>query len=465
MNTFDKIAGYEKEKEELATLVEIFNNRQKYEQKGATLPRGIVFYGEAGTGKTLFAEVLSEECSLRREIINLADSVSEVGICRQIRRAFRKAEKSKKPTMIFFDELDKVLPNADEEYCTDRAKSILAQLLTLIDGMEKATNVVFVATCNNFHSLPPSITRPGRFDKKICLGLPTLSSRVAILDMYIGDSPARFDMSAESIAKLSAGFSCAALKTLVNECLLRSDKNNFVSEELIRSKILEIKEENIPSERSEQSYAIDSVRNVGSFIISRLYSGSGYLLTMDSGTVSNGFLDGIISAAHERDWDDDYDDEDERDEEDESAENKSDRYASSVYSNHDYIAIITALLGGFAAEELVYGKTYDNLGWIFSLVENILSYMAKNGMLGIELAFGNYEYPEPDFPPYLLERLHHEFERIKRECYERAKSILSENVELITKLAAALANKKSIEKPECERLLEELGGIVEVIAE
>ena len=133
MSVFDKIAGYKKEKEELASLVEIFKHRKKYELKGARLPKGIIFYGPAGTGKTLFSEVLASECSLKKINISIADSDSENSICRRIRKAFIKGAKGNSPVMIFFDELDKILPNEQEEYYTDRSKTILAQLLTLID--------------------------------------------------------------------------------------------------------------------------------------------------------------------------------------------------------------------------------------------------------------------------------------------------------------------------------------------
>ena len=220
MRAFDKIAGYTREKEELERLAEIFRNREKYERKGASLPKGIVFYGPAGTGKTLFAEVLAEECSLEKINISISDSASGGDICKRIRKAFLRAARKKAPVMIFFDELDKVLPNADEKYYTDRSKTILAQLLTLIDGMEKVKNIVFVATCNDYDSLPESITRAGRFDKKLCLDLPDNATRAAILDLYMRSSDVTFEMSPESIAKLTAGFCPAALKTLVNDCVL-----------------------------------------------------------------------------------------------------------------------------------------------------------------------------------------------------------------------------------------------------
>ena len=88
MGAFDRIAGYKKEKEELMALAEIFKNRKKYELKGATLPKGLIFYGPAGTGKTLFSEVLAKECSLKKVNISISDSASEGNICRQIRKAF-----------------------------------------------------------------------------------------------------------------------------------------------------------------------------------------------------------------------------------------------------------------------------------------------------------------------------------------------------------------------------------------
>ena len=245
MNAFDRIAGYKKEKEELMALAEIFKNRKKYELKGATLPRGIIFYGPAGTGKTLFSEVLARECSLKKINISISDSATENSICRRIRKAFLQASKGKIPTMIFFDEIDKVLPNDREEYYSDRSKTILAQLLTLIDGMERADNVVFVATCNDYYALPESIKRPGRFDKKICLGFPNYEARVAILDMYMKASPIKFELSADSIAKLAGEFSPAALKTLVNDCILGSDESNYIPESVIREKIIEIREEPI----------------------------------------------------------------------------------------------------------------------------------------------------------------------------------------------------------------------------
>ena len=156
---FDSIAGYETEKEELKRLCEILNHRGKYEKKGAKLPKGIIFYGEAGTGKTLFSKVMASVCGLEVFKIDLGDVENESAICRHIKKTFIKASRRKEPTMIFFDEMDKVLPNDHEDYYTDRSKTILTQLLTLIDGMDSSGNIVFVATCNDYAVLPKTLTR------------------------------------------------------------------------------------------------------------------------------------------------------------------------------------------------------------------------------------------------------------------------------------------------------------------
>ena len=451
MNAFDRIAGYTKEKEELMALAGIFKNRRKYELKGATLPKGIIFYGPTGTGKTLFSEVLAEASTLKKINISISDSASEKNVCRRIRKAFLQGSKGLEPTMIFFDELDKFLPNEREEYYTDGAKAILAQLLTLIDGMEKTNNVVFVATCNDYYALPENLTRPGRFDKKICLDIPDHASRVAILDMYMKASPTKFEMSAASIAKLTGEFSPAALKTLVNDCVLVSDENNCISEQMIRAKVLEIKEEDLPTERSEQSYNVDAVRNIGAFIVARTYSNSDYVLTVEENKVCNGFLDAIINSA-DYDYDDDDDYYDDDDDENEETNN-----SCSICSKNDLLAAITALLGGLAAEELIFNKIYDNLKDSLDAVDDIVFKMASCGMLGLKLRYN--EYREYRYSEKYREQLEEAFSIIKEECYAKAKEIVKKNEALIKKLVPILIKRKSIEKDECDALIENFGGI------
>lgn len=449
MNCFDKIAGYDAEKKELQVLVDIFNNRVKYREKGASLPKGIIFYGEAGTGKTLFAQVLAESCALETITVDISKAVGAHDICHLIRKAFIKGARSRYPTMIFFDELDKVLPNDREEYYTDQSKAVLTQLLTLIDGMNTVDNIVFVATCNDYEDLPESLTRPGRFDKKIALGLPTFASRMAIVRMYMDASSCRFALNAESISKLCAGFSCAALKTLVNECVLRSDENNFVSEDLIREKVAEIEGEDLVCEKSEIAKTVQAVRNIGSFLVSSGYNKGNYLLSLEDNTVCNAFLDSVVSN-----FDRDYDDEYEEYDEDETRNSNE----GTPFSKNDLLAAVTALLAGYAAEELILHKVHHTIENHMRIVRTILAEMADCGMFGLHFLHVDIDYGHLYSSAY-LERLEALFEKTMTECYEKAKEIITKNESLIKKLTPILVQRESIEKSECEGILLELGGV------
>ena len=459
---FENIAGYETEKEELKRLCEIFNHREKYEQKGAKLPKGIVFYGAAGTGETLFSKVLASVCGLEVFKIDLGDVENESAICRHIKKTFVKASKRKKPTMIFFDEVDKVLPNDEEEYYTDRSKTILTQLLTLIDGMDSAGNIVFVATCNDYAALPETLTRPGRLDKKIGIGEPTYSSRVAILQMYAQKSSCRFELSMEDLAKLCAGFSCAALETLVNECVLQSDDTGFISESLIHEKIFEIKDEDIPRARCVVDDSVSACRNLGAFIVAKTFNAGHYVLSLENNSVCNDFFNGIISyfnSDYDYDEDDDYDEYDEDEEDDDLEEDKP---SGKYFSKTDLLNTITVLLGGYVAEELVFRKIYDNVSGFLSLADDIMLTMAKNGMWGLELRYSQYRHDSMlPYPAEHLERVDGLFNQTIRECYEKAKAILLKNETLLRNLTACLTEKQILQEEQSEQLLSSWGGIQE----
>lgn len=462
--TFESIAGYEQEKEELMRLCEIFNNRKKYEAKGAKLPKGIVFYGGTGTGKTLFAKVMASVCGLETFKIDLGDVKNEAAICRRIRKEFTKASKRKESTMVFFDEIDKVLPDRNEEYVTDRSKTILAQLLTLIDGMDSAGNIVFIATCNNYDALPEILTRPGRIDKKIWIGNPTLSSREAILKMYADRSSCQFALSMNEIAKLTNGFSCAGLETLINECILQSDENGFVSEKLIHDRISEIKAEDIPRARSAVDDAVHACRNIGTFVVAKTMNDGGYVLNLDRDSVGNDFFNGLLSdfdSDYESDDDDDYDDYDydEDDEEEDEEGGMEEDISARLYSKSDFMNAIAVRLGGYAAEEVVLHKLYENVKYDIGLVDKILFAMSEWGMLGLSHRYSERREENMCYSNAWTDRLYTMFDEIIEESYEKAKAIIEKNETLIQGLIPILVEKQVLEKKDCEPILEQLGGI------
>ena len=446
---FNDIAGYEDEKAELKRLCDIVADSERVKQLGGEMPKGIIFYGEPGTGKTLFARVLASECELNVIKIDVGDVNSGVQICKRVKRAFDRAAKSKERCMIFFDELDKVLPNATEEYFTDQAKTILAQLLTLIDGMDSTKNFIFVATCNNYSALPPTLTRPGRIDKKIHIGSPSYLSRVEILKLYAERTSCKFEITMEELAKLSSGFSGAALKTLINECVLQSDKNGFISKALVTDRILEIKNDDIPRDKSSVSDSIMACRNIGALIVARSFNGSKYVLNLEWKFVGNKFFSKIIC-----DCDDDYDD-GYCDDDDES------NGANDVcyFCKNDFVNAITVLLGGYAAEEIILNKTYDNVRWYFSYIDSILFAMAGQGMFGLDNVYITQREDIMSYPHEMCDRINKIFADTVAECYQRAKGIIEKNADLIKKLIPILVEKEFIDDKVCEPIIKELGGI------
>ncbi len=476
--TFESIAGYEREKAELKRLCEVFKDRERYENMGARMPKGIIFYGDAGTGKTLFAKVLANECGLETFCIDLGDVEDTSAICKLIRETFEAADSCGKQAMVFFDEVDKVLPCYGENYVTDRAKTILSQLLTLIDGMESSSRIIFVGTCNDYENLPTTLIRPGRIDKKIAIGMPSLSSRTAILKMYAERTACTFEMPMKELASLTAGFSCATLETLINECVLCSDKDGFVPRERIRQRFFEIEREDIPRKRSLADDTIRACRNLGSFVVACTFDEGDYTLSVDGDTCCNDFFDSILSDFDsgycEDEFDDDIDfsqglgDDDDFDDDFDGDEEDCGKATGSVcdeekpfarlYGKTDYLRAIAVRLGGMAAEEIVLGELYENIKYDLNVADEILFSMSELGMFGIPRRYSE-KRNDVCYPDAWTEQLFALFDRVLEEQYELAKEIVAKNRGVIKKLMPVLAEKGTLSKEEAEPLLKKFGGI------
>ena len=440
--TLNSIAGYETEKRELERLCEIFSDRGKYEQLGARLPKGVIFYGEAGTGKTLFAKVLASRCGLDVLKIDLGHIERASDTCKLIKKVFSRAKKKKEPTMIFFDELDKVLPNDREEYYSDHSKAVLTQLLTLIDGMDTNGRVVFVATCNSYGTLPETVVRSGRIDKKISIGMPNLDSRMKIIEMYISKSLCEFELTPQEMAQMTGGLSCADLETLINECVLRSE-NAKVNEYIVKSVISEIRNENISRERSLKRDTIVACSNVGAFVIARRFNDGEYNLTLDDYTVCNHFFDSLISD-YDESFGSDIDDDAE----------------CEIYSVEETENALCALCGARVAQKEILGTSYDCLEDYTFAISYIPYRNVTCGMYGTEYLYSDSrEMHEIRYSSEKIDMINEKIEDIIAEASERAQTIIEDNRELVKALITALVSRKSLCRAECERIIASYGGI------
>lgn len=457
MSNFDLIAGYEKEKEELKKICDVLNNREYYLQKGAKMPKGIIFYGDAGNGKTLFTHVLSKECNLPMYVIDLGNAKDENSVMKQIKKAFDKANKSRKYSIIFVDELDKILPDANQSYVTDRSKIILTQLLTLIDGIDKDSNVFFVATCNNFGSIPETMLRPGRIDKKIMLPNPDYSTRKAVLSMYMIKSKCAFDTDVKDIAARTSGFSCSGLETLINECILESDENNHVSESIVFKKISEISLQDIQREKNEEEKRITSCHNLGYFIVANTFcNNANYMLDLQKGNICNDFFSNVITDVSD-DWGDDCEDDDcddDCDDEDlDDYDEDEDVVIKDYYCLDDFKNAISVLFGGIAAEKAIFGRTYDDTYSDLSAINDLLFRMSETGMLGFDYLYDEYRCRRLPYSPKFIEKLNEIFEQIVKECYAKAEKIIVENVDLLRYLQRYLIQEQNIKRDRTEELI------------
>jgi cell division protease FtsH len=236
---FSDIAGIEEEKEELMEIVDYLKNPQKYVNMGARVPRGVILYGEPGTGKTLLAKAVSGEAKV--PFFQISGSAFEdmfVGVgAKRIRDLFAKAKKAS-PSIIFIDEIDSVASKRGSNSMMGGggiADQTINQLLAEMDGFNTKTGIVVIAATNRLDVLDEAILRPGRFDRHIKISLPDIKEREAILKIHSRNKNISTNVNFTDIARRTPGFSGAQLENVLNEATLlavRFNKNTITMSEI-----------------------------------------------------------------------------------------------------------------------------------------------------------------------------------------------------------------------------------------
>ena len=220
---FSDVAGISEVKSELSEIVDFLKNPQKYRNFGIKMPKGVLMIGPPGVGKTLVAKAVAGEANVPFFYQNGASFVQiYVGMgAKRVRELFSRA-KSYAPSIIFIDEIDAVGKSRGGAR-NDEREATLNQLLTEMDGFEDNSGVIVIAATNRIEMIDEALLRSGRFDRRIFLSMPDFNDRVAILNTYLRDK--NCEVSAEDIARMSVGFSGAALSTLVNEAAINALRN------------------------------------------------------------------------------------------------------------------------------------------------------------------------------------------------------------------------------------------------
>lgn len=226
--TFHDVAGQDEAKEALTEIVDFLNNPKKYEEIGASMPKGALLVGPPGTGKTLLAQAVAGEAKVPFFSISGSEFVEMfVGMgAAKVRDLFKQAQE-KAPCIVFIDEIDTIGKKRDNGGIggNDEREQTLNQLLTEMDGFDGKKGVVILAATNRPESLDKALLRPGRFDRRIPVELPDLAGREAILKVHAKKVKLEENIDFNAIAKATAGASGAELANIVNEAALRAVKN------------------------------------------------------------------------------------------------------------------------------------------------------------------------------------------------------------------------------------------------
>ena len=250
MRELDRVIGYESIKQELYRIIDIVKEPAKYKKLGVSVPKGILLSGEPGIGKTLMAKCFIKETSLKTFVIR--KDKPDGDFVDYIRETFEKAAKEP-PSIVFLDDLDKFAN--EDEYHPDAEEYVTVQ--ACIDDV-KDSEVIAIATCNDYDKLPESLVRAGRFDKCFFMYFPKLDDAKKIIAFYLKDKKVGKDVDVEEIARFMEGHSCADLVLVINEAGITAGYENkkFISQEDIKKAMInrifggcELGEDNPESDR------------------------------------------------------------------------------------------------------------------------------------------------------------------------------------------------------------------------
>lgn len=447
VKTFSDVAGLVEEKEQLEEIVDFLEAPQKYTDLGARIPKGVIMVGPPGTGKTLLAKAVAGEAGVPFFSISGSDFVEMfVGVgASRVRDLFAEAKKNA-PCIVFIDEIDAVARRRGSGLGGghDEREQTLNQMLVEMDGFGVNEGIIVMAATNRVDILDPAILRPGRFDRRIHVGLPDVRGREDILKVHAKNKPLSDNVDLEEVARTTAGFAGADLENLLNEAAIAAARDNrpYIVDEDIRKSFIKVgigaeKKSRIISEKDKR---ITAYHEAGHAILFHLLPDVGPVYTVSVIPTGQG-AGGYTMPLPEKD--------------------------EMYLTKGKMIQDIIVCLGGRIAESLAFDDvTTGAVQDIRQATERARDMVTKYGFSD-ELGMINYSTSDDEvfigreighaknFSEGTAEVIDREVKKIIDSCREKATKMLKEQRVVLDRLAELLIEKERIGQEEFEALFEQ----------
>lgn len=442
--TFKNVAGLDEEKEELREIVDFLKEPTKYMQVGARIPKGVLLVGPPGTGKTLLAKAVAGEAGVPFFSISGSDFVEMfVGVgASRVRDLFEEAKKNA-PCIIFIDEIDAVARRRGTGLGGghDEREQTLNQMLVEMDGFGANEGIIVMAATNRVDILDPAILRPGRFDRKVTVGRPDVKGREEILHVHAKGKPLGEDVDLKQVAQTTAGFTGADLENLLNEAAIYAAKDNraFIMQEDITHSFIKV---GIGTEKksrviSDKEKKITAYHEAGHAILFHVLPDVGPVYTVSIIPTGNGAA-GYTMPLPEKD----------------------EMFNTKGKMTQDIIVS----LGGRIAEEMIFDDITTGASQDIKVATKTARAMVTRYGFSESLGLVNYDSDDDEvfigrdlahtrsFSEEIARSIDEEVKRIIEECYDKAKKILKDNIQVLHGCADLLLEKERITREEFEAL-------------
>ncbi|KXS35973.1 MAG: cell division protease FtsH [Idiomarina sp. T82-3] len=444
--TFRDVAGCDEAKEEVTELVDYLKDPSKFQRLGGKIPKGVLMVGPPGTGKTLLAKAISGEAKVPFFSISGSDFVEMfVGVgASRVRDMFEQAKKSA-PCIIFIDEIDAVgrQRGAGLGGGHDEREQTLNQMLVEMDGFEGNEGIIVIAATNRPDVLDPALLRPGRFDRQVVVGLPDVRGREQIIKVHMRKVPLGDDVRADLIARGTPGFSGADLANLVNEAALfaaRGNKRVVSMEEFDKAKDkIMMGAERRSMVMTDDEKAMTAYHEAGHAIVGRLVPEHDPVYKVS--IIPRGRALGVTMYLPEQD--------------------------RVSHSKQHLESMISSLFGGRLAEQIIYGVDKVTTG-ASNDIERATEIARKMvTQWGLSEKMGPLLYAEDENEVFLgrqvtqhkhmsddtARAIDQEVKSVIDQNYQRAKTILEENIDILHAMKDALVKYETIDAGQIDDLM------------